>query len=330
MSLGLALAVGGLAQAQFRFADLMTSKVANHAAKEMSFEIATDHADLKHGTLLSLSLNEGAKVRAHLIYFDQNNNRLFVRKNSGGKPEAYGEKDLERIEIATRLVVNQKEDGQRQNVVEPEIFKQVCYNGGLASVVYTSNALSQDERDVLAQLQRAENDLMALTYQKAQQDDANAQEKLLQQEQLRTQRLINTVVKNELTVNFPHPPRVPLLTYGSSFDLLQFVRPFVTAKDRGQPIDAQTLRLMNNVMENELTVNFRHPPRVPLLTYGSCFYGGCFDQFSYVHPPVFVRDRSQPIDPQMLLKAKDMLDQIRRLAVYEDGRLVAVRLPVVQ
>ena len=96
--------------------------------------------------------------------------------------------------------------GRPRNVVEPEITKQVIINGTQHSVSYYAGALSPAERAVLDQLQRAENDLFALNYLENQRDAALAQESSLQDERLRSIRLVNDTMRNENYTNYPYPP----------------------------------------------------------------------------------------------------------------------------
>src|SRR5207237_7384472 len=86
---------------------------------------------------------------------------------------------------------------------------QAVYNGSERSVVYVSSVLSAAERDVLARLQKAENDVLALAHYQDQRERAIALEMSLQEERLTTQRLINATIRNENSVNYPYPPATP-------------------------------------------------------------------------------------------------------------------------
>jgi len=95
------------------------------------------------------------------------------------------------------------------NVVEPEIIKQVTYNGSQRTVTYFSTVVSPGEREMLEKLQTAENDYLALVAQQALRDTAIAQELSFQEQQLRTQQLINATLMNENTFNYPYVTQPP-------------------------------------------------------------------------------------------------------------------------
>lgn len=97
------------------------------------------------------------------------------------------------------------DDSGPQNVVEPEIVKQVTYNGSLRTVTYFSTVVSPGERDILDQIQKAENEYLALAGQQALREQILVQELTLQEQQLRAQRLINATMENENTFNYPYP-----------------------------------------------------------------------------------------------------------------------------
>ncbi len=266
----------GSAQAQIKFASFGTPTNDSAAAKDITFQDARDRADLKHGTLVALQLNDGTKVLGHVVRFDDKANKLFIRTKAGHAAVAYGENDIKKLAKATRQVdansvvsigyagdewrdlgnglqenangvvrirpktwnmpikpaaLNRQDENRikpaidesntvTRNVVEPEIIKQVGYNGSQRSVVYISNTISPGEREVLEQLQKAENDLMALSYQQELREAAIAQEMSLGQQRLRTQRLVNDTIQDENNVNYPYPPALP-----ETVDLIASRRP---------------------------------------------------------------------------------------------------------
>src|SRR5207237_741290 len=115
-----------------------------------------------HGTLVALELANGDKVQGHVVRFDLSANELYVRNKPGVAPLVFAGDNIKQMQVAWRPA----NKAERQMVVEPEIFSQVIYNGALRSVGYASNTLAPGERDLLARLQKAENDCAALVYQK--------------------------------------------------------------------------------------------------------------------------------------------------------------------
>jgi hypothetical protein len=311
----------GLAQAEVKFADLSPASKAN----------------VKHGTLVRLDLEGGTNVTGHVVRVDPKENNLFLRANPGEAPVAYAGKDIKKIEPATRppstavgtgtkagtwrdlpnglqedgrgvlrikpqMAGTAKPKGQKPAViVEPEIHKQVAYNGSEASVVYTSSVLSPAERDALAKLQKAQNDNLALAAYQDRRERALALEMGLQEERLRAQRLNNDTVYNENMVNYPYPPSTPNAAgFGTVVNYYPFVPSYV-----GFPNYAGLAGYAGG----------RWPTN----------YKGVTISLPQVIPPaVGVIDRFPPLDPQALPKAREELSRVQSTAVYEDGRLIAV------
>jgi hypothetical protein len=158
-------------------------------------------------------------------------------------------------------------------------------------VVYSSSVLSPAERDVLARLQRAENEVLGLAHQRDLRDRAVALEMALQEERLRTQRLINDTLYNENSVNYPYPPATP---------------------------SAAGLLLLTNYSAGLTNL---------ASSYGLTAVGnpkGVIISLPQVIPAVSIVDRLPPGDAQAASKAREEWAQLQNMAVYEDGRLVAV------
>jgi hypothetical protein len=173
-----------------------------------------------------------------------------------------------------------------QNVVEAEIIKQVSYNGTQRSVVYISSVVSPGEREILDQLQKAENDLMALANLKEQRETAIAQEMSMQEERIRNQKLINQTMQNENYSNYPYP----YLPGGVTAPLQGALMPY---------LGFSTNRLPNK---------------------------GVVTQLPQVLPPAAgLLERLPNVDPQTYAKARDEYAQLlRNHAFFENGRLIAV------
>jgi len=88
-------------------------------------------------------------------------------------------------------------------VVEPEISKQVVFNGNLRVVTYVSDVVSPGERDILGQMERAENDLSLLEHHMELKQQVLTKEMAMQEERLRGLRLANNTVYLENNVNYP-------------------------------------------------------------------------------------------------------------------------------
>jgi hypothetical protein len=197
--IALLAAASSVAQAQVKFADLK----AGAQAKDVFFEPAKQLP--AHGTLVALELANGDKVQGHVVRFDLGANELFLRTKPGTAPLVFAGNNIKQMQVASRP----GEKGVRQIIVAPEIFTQVIYNGTQRSVAFASNVLSPGERDLLARLQKAENDCAALVHQRDQRELAVAQDMALQEEQVKTQRLINQTLRNENSINYPYPPATP-------------------------------------------------------------------------------------------------------------------------
>src|SRR5262249_31393554 len=128
-----------------------------------------------------------------------------LRNKPGTAPLVFAGNNIKQMQVATRP----SDKGVPQVVVVPEIFTQVIYNGTQRTVAYSSNVLSPGERDLLAKLQKAENDCGALIHKRDQRKIAIAQDMALQAEQVRTQRLVNDTLRNENSINSPYPPATP-------------------------------------------------------------------------------------------------------------------------
>lgn len=207
LALGLFFAVSGTAQtanAQVHFADFTAPQL--RPKQKLIFQDAKEQADLKHGTLVSLTLNNGAKVMGHIVRFDPKANRLYVRSQRGHAPVGYAENDIQSLKKAVRPLGKKQGQVRPRNIVEPEIATQVIINGTQRTVTYFTSVLSPAERDVLERLRRAENDLAALTYREDQREAALAQEVSLQDERVRSLRLINDTLRDENYTNYPYPP----------------------------------------------------------------------------------------------------------------------------
>jgi hypothetical protein len=187
----------GTAHAQFKFPTPAASK----AAKDVTFEQVKDTADLKHGTLVSVELNNGDKVTGNVVRFDAKSNTVFVRTAAGKAPVAVAESDVKKMDKGVR----QTPKGAR-NVVNPEIFQQVGVNGTHRTVTYSSKVLSPAEREVLEQLQKAENARATLAHHDDLRDRAMNQELAVADERVKMQRLINQTLQWENWVNYPYPP----------------------------------------------------------------------------------------------------------------------------
>jgi hypothetical protein len=334
LSLAALILSAGPLQAQIKFANF---KSPGDKTGDVAFQEAKDRADLQHGALVALNLNDGTKVTGHVVRLDAKNKKLYVRARAGEAPTAYAESDIKKIDKATREVdaivpaglegsqwwdipgsngleenasgavrikarrpvtvkpAALKTGGDKirplvedtnlrvQNVVEPEIIKQVSYNGTQRSVIYISNTISPGEREILNQLQKAENDLLELTALKEQREIALLQETFMQEERLRNQRLINDTMVNENNSNYPYP---------------------VLA------LPASAVAVGNGF----LTRPVRHASK------------GVITQLPQVLPaPNSLLDRLPPVDPQVLAKARDdHANLLRAHAYFENGRLVAV------
>jgi hypothetical protein len=316
----------GSARAQVKFADFRPGP--EGPSQTVTFQDAKESADLKHGTLVSLKLNNDTTVIGHVVRFDAKANRLVVRAKPGEAPVAYAEDEIKQLKKAVRPVnpvmkagftseawrpipfsngleenasgvirikprrgtaVNpavlqgqadnkikpaiDEPNNRVQNVVEPEIITQSIYNGSQRSVVYISRVLSPAERDVLEKVQRAQNDLLGLAYYMEQRDLAITKDALLQNEQRRTQTLLNDTISNENSVNYPYPPAT-IATAG-------------------------VLTLLN--------------------------LKGVILGLPQVIPPVAgALERLPAPDPQVLSKAREEWLRLQNQLVMEDGRLVAV------
>ena len=176
--------------------------------------------------------------------------------------------------------------GRVQNVIEPEIVKQVYYNGTQRTVVYISKVISPGEREILDQIEKAENDLMAMSHQRDQRDIAMNLELTLQEERLRNMSIINTTMLNEYYASYPYPQ---LTAFPLSAIVPFAVTDFATmAQQRSQK--------------------------------------GILVQLSQAVPPqVSPLDRVPPVDMQAYSKAREeYMRLIRTSAIFEDGRIVAV------
>jgi len=186
-----------------------------------------------------------------------------------------------------------------QNVVQAEIVKQVVTNGTQRTVSYYSNVVSPAEREMLDQLAKAENQVLALEGQRDLRDSVINQEVAMNELRLRQQQLINQAIRNEMLNYNPYPladrvyagsvlvPNVGYLpqgTYGA-YNAYNAYANDVYATSRG--------------------VNVQLPP-VAL-------------------PATSLAVTVAPVDPQAYAAARAQLESLlRNVAILEDGRLVAV------
>jgi hypothetical protein len=199
----------GYARAQVKFADLSPAQKNN----------------LRNGSLVSLELDNGTKVKGRVVRIDMPTDRIFLRIHAGEAPVPYAGNDIRKIEPATGVPA------------QPEIHQQVIYNGAERSVVYTSSVLSPAERDVLARLQKAQDNMQAVVHSRERHESALAMETTFQEERLRTQRLINLTLMNENSASCPYLPCYKSLIIAWP-QMIPAAAPMV---DRAPPPDPQAL-----------------------------------------------------------------------------------------
>src|SRR5205807_263727 len=97
-----ATASAALVNAQVRFADFGPSAEGKTANPNITFEEAKEQADLRHGTRVSLKLKNGETVAGHIVRLDAATNRLYIRTTPGHAAVAIDEKDISKMNKATR------------------------------------------------------------------------------------------------------------------------------------------------------------------------------------------------------------------------------------
>ncbi len=187
--------------AQIKLAVFDPSGDPSSGLKGVAFQPAKEAADFTHGTLLALTLNDGKRVIGTMVRSDPKTKRIFVRTKPGVVPGAYAETDLKHVEKATRPVSAEgitPAGTATETVVQPEIIKQIIFNGPRRSVRIFSVVVSPGERELLNLIESAENDLLTLEDQAGLRIDAIDTELALQGERLRTQTLINSSMRTNL------------------------------------------------------------------------------------------------------------------------------------
>lgn len=186
-----------------------------------------------------------------------------------------------------------------QNVVQPEIIKQVVTNGTERTVRYISNVISPAERETLDQLAKAENQVLALDAQRDLRDSAINQELSMNELRLRQQQLINQAIRSE-TLNYVPYPLADRVYAGS------VLVPNVGYLPQGTygPYNTYSAYANDYYAANRGT-NLQLPP--------------------VSQPATSLAQIVPPVDAQAYATARAQLDSlIRNVAVIEDGRIVAV------
>jgi len=186
---------------------------------KLVYEEVTRPQDLKHGTLIALTLDDesATKITGTLVRWDNAKKRLFVRTEAQAAPKAVEVQRIRKFEIAATKRAASAEGIQpaafREAAirVQPEIHRMAIYQGAAPEVHYFAPRLSEGERTRLAELEEAENELArleAVQVENAVAREANARWRA---ERMRTLQLLNSLLFQQ--VETPYPP-YPYPPYG--------------------------------------------------------------------------------------------------------------------
>jgi hypothetical protein len=313
-------AVSGSAHAQFKFP-------VNPAPKN-DFQDVKNTADLKHGTLVSLKLNNDTTVIGHVVRFDAQANRLVVRTKPGEAPVAYAEEDIRQVQKAVRPAGSIVNAGFSSEVWRPLPF---------------SNGLEENQSGVIrikprrgtavkpAVLQRQDGNKIKLAI-----DEPNSRVQNVVQPEIITQSIYNGNQRSVVYISSVLSPAerdVLDKAQRAQNDLLALA---YHMEQRDQALAHETLlqnerlrtqMLLNDTIRNENSVNYPYPPATPatagvltLLNLKGVILG-----LPQVIPPVAgVIERLPALDPQIPVRAREEWLRLQSQLVMEDGRLVAV------
>ena len=196
------------------------------AIKEAAFQPA---ADLRHGNLVLVTLNDGTKIRGTLVRVDRKTGKWFVRTSAGERPQAILQKDVKKIERDAKeggTSTGIRPAGYQETTGQPEIHTMVVYNGSIKTMHYFGVPLSPGERERLKALEDAENEVVRLENQHRQQAQLLQTEVAIQAERQKSHELMNLLllqqVQSALTFD---PSRSHHLFYlkGGQEDLVKLV-----------------------------------------------------------------------------------------------------------
>lgn len=288
------LALAGMmqtaAQAQIKLPvfdpDLPESK---GGSKGVAFSPATERADFRHGTLLNITLRDGTTVRGTLVRADAAKKTLYVRTQPNAAPVAIAEGNIGSVQKGF-LKGNAPVEGIApaaanaappliENIVEPEIIKTVVFNGLHKSVRYQANTVSPGERDILQQMEDAENALADLENHQDLQQTLVSNQVAMQNAILQGQRFLNQSVQMDNANRYP--------AYTSTF------------YNRRNRLEGGMSANQELLVQRMIGVNT---------------------------PAVAVDTKMMQTDGEALSKARQRVQSILNRGIYEDGRLIAVRM----
>jgi len=191
--------------------------VAEAPAPKLVYEQAAQPQDLKHGTLIALTLDDesATKLTGTLVRWDNAKKRLFVRSEAQVAPKAVEVQRIKRFEIAATKRTASADGIQlaafREAAirVQPEIHRMAIYQGAAPEVHYFAPRLSEGEQTRLTELEEAENELArleAVQVENAVAREANARWRA---ERMRTLQLLNSLLFQQVETPYPPYPYPP-------------------------------------------------------------------------------------------------------------------------
>ena len=175
--------------------------------QKMTFEDAKKSSDFRHGALLRVTLNDDSKVEGTLVRVDRKATRLYIRTEPGALPRAISQKEIKKVEKATREGI--RPAGTREDAVTAEIQQVTIRNGASQSVHYFASNLSPEERRSLQELEDAENEFARIDRLHAHQNAIVDTEAAIQNERLTSHHLINDLLRQQVMSGFWVQPPSP-------------------------------------------------------------------------------------------------------------------------
>ncbi len=309
----------GSARAQVKLADFKNE--AEGAYSDVSFSEVNEKAELKHGTLISLKLNDSTKVIGHLVRIDPKTNRLFLRIKPGEAPIAYNESSIQKLEKATRQV----------NPIVPAGFNGETWKN-------LPNGLQENNQGVIRIKPKTE----ALIKPAVDFGD--------EQVRARTENVVESEISKQVIYNGPYRTVVyhsNVISPGER-DILEHLQKaeneymaLMHQKELQESLQdtliAQQMALQQEKLETQKLINetlriqnsYYYPyPSGPFVPLGNDKPGQPRVVIKVgsqtITPPVAVADRLPPLDPQSLSKAQEELRRVQSQAIFEEGQLIAV------
>ncbi|MBI3409077.1 MAG: hypothetical protein HY040_12075 [Planctomycetes bacterium] len=175
--------------------------------QKMTFEDAKKSADFRHGALLRVTLNDDSKVEGTLVRVDRKATRIYLRTEPGAAPRAIAQKEIKKVEKATRDSI--RPAGMREDAVTPEIHQIAVFSGASRSVRYFGPNLSPEELRSLQELEDAENEFARLDQLHMNRSQLVDNEVAIQGERLTSHHLINDLLRQQVWSGFWVLPLAP-------------------------------------------------------------------------------------------------------------------------